>query len=69
MFGNPFDVMKTKMMTSQDKTQKSLPAMMKLMMKEAGVKGFYRGIEANILRFYSTLLYLSYVFIYLPTLL
>ena len=45
--GNPFDVMKTMQMAGQSK---SLGALMKQMHAEQGFSGFYRGIEANIMR-------------------
>ncbi len=45
--GNPFDVMKT-MQMSGEKTP--LPTLMKRMHAEQGLKGFYRGISANIMR-------------------
>ena len=46
-FGNPFDVMKTMQMAGE---KKSLPQLMAQMKREQGMKGFYRGIEANIMR-------------------
>lgn len=48
VFGNPFDVMKTKMMT--DSERPSLAHAMRQMFKDQGISGFYRGISANIMR-------------------
>eukprot|EP00523_Entomoneis_sp_CCMP467_P006851 CAMPEP_0168727986 /NCGR_PEP_ID=MMETSP0724-20121128/5453_1 /TAXON_ID=265536 /ORGANISM="Amphiprora sp., Strain CCMP467" /LENGTH=298 /DNA_ID=CAMNT_0008774821 /DNA_START=81 /DNA_END=977 /DNA_ORIENTATION=+ len=48
--GNPFDVLKTKLMTSGGK---EMPSMMKTAMElygNQGVQGFYRGIDSNIAR-------------------
>ena len=45
--GNPFDVMKTMQMAGESKP---LGSLMKQMYKEQGIGGFYRGVEANILR-------------------
>lgn len=45
--GNPFDVMKTMQMAGTDN---SLGSLMKQMYSEQGIAGFYRGIEANIMR-------------------
>jgi solute carrier family 25 protein 14/30 len=50
VLGNPFDVMKTLMMTNTGKTPTPLGTLMSTMYKEQGVRGFYRGMEANILR-------------------
>lgn len=47
--GNPFDVMKT-MMMADAKTKTPLPELMKRMHAEQGIAGFYRGVQANILR-------------------
>ncbi|GMH65391.1 hypothetical protein TrLO_g12706 [Triparma laevis f. longispina] len=49
VFGNPFDVMKTMMMSNSGK-QTPLPALMGQMYKDQGIGGFYRGITANIAR-------------------
>ena len=49
VFGNPFDVMKTMMMSNSGK-QTPLPALMGQMYKDQGIAGFYRGITANISR-------------------
>ena len=47
--GNPFDVMKT---LAQTNKEKSLPLSQLVgnMYKQQGIAGFYRGVEANILR-------------------
>ena len=49
VIGNPFDVMKT-MMMADAKTKTPLSQLMKKMLSEQGVSGFYRGISANIAR-------------------
>ena len=49
MVGNPFDVCKT-MMMADSKSNISLPELMRRMLKEQGVGGFYRGISANMAR-------------------
>ena len=49
MIGNPFDVMKT-MMMANSKEKVPLPALMGKMLKEQGIGGFYRGIQANVAR-------------------
>jgi hypothetical protein len=48
--GNPFDVLKTKMMASPAKEVPSMMATAKDLFVNQGVWGFYRGIEANIAR-------------------
>jgi Mitochondrial carrier protein len=48
--GNPFDVLKTKMMAN---TGKEVPSMVKTaadLFKNQGIGGFYRGIDSNIMR-------------------
>jgi hypothetical protein len=50
VLGNPFDVMKTLAMTNTGKGHVPLSALMSKMYKEQGMKGFYRGMEANIMR-------------------
>lgn len=47
--GNPFDVVKTKMMASEEKN-KPLGSIFKEIYQKQGFKGLYRGLEANILR-------------------
>ena len=44
--GNPFDVMKTKMMT--DSQRPSLGSAMAQMYKDRGISGFYRGISVRV---------------------
>jgi hypothetical protein len=48
--GNPFDVLKTKMMASSGKEVPSLVATAKELMAKQGIGGFYRGIDSNIAR-------------------
>jgi len=48
-FGNPFDVMKTLMMTNKGEKQ-SLVKVSGAIMKDLGVSGFWRGLEANAVR-------------------
>jgi len=48
LVGNPFDVLKTRMMASTEGT--SFGAEAKSLMDSQGVAGFYRGIDANISR-------------------
>jgi hypothetical protein len=48
--GNPFDVLKTKMMTDSGAEVPSMVSTAKDLFKNQGVSGFYRGIEANIMR-------------------
>ncbi|KAH8095274.1 oxidative phosphorylation uncoupler [Aureococcus anophagefferens] len=48
LVGNPFDVLKTRMMASTEGT--SFGAEAKSLMESQGVAGFYRGIDANISR-------------------
>lgn len=45
--GNPFDVMKTMQMAGESQ---SLGSLMRQMYANQGMAGFYRGVEANILR-------------------
>jgi hypothetical protein len=47
MFGNPFDVLKTMQMAGESK---GVPALMGQLYKNQGMAGFYRGIEANVMR-------------------
>ena len=49
IMGNPFDVLKTQMMTNTDR-QIPLGWLMKKINNESGIVGFYRGLETNILR-------------------
>ncbi len=48
--GNPFDVLKTKMMASEGKGAPSITGTAKELLKNQGIGGFYRGIDSNILR-------------------
>uniref|UniRef100_A0A7S2DKU3 Uncharacterized protein n=1 Tax=Octactis speculum TaxID=3111310 RepID=A0A7S2DKU3_9STRA len=47
--GNPFDVLKTKMMAAEGQGA-GLVSVAKNVLKGQGVKGFYNGIDANIMR-------------------
>lgn len=48
--GNPFDVLKTQMMATEGTTKPSLLNSGKAVYSSQGIGGFYRGIEANIMR-------------------
>lgn len=48
--GNPFDVLKTKMMTSEGKGAVSISGTAKDLFANQGMAGFYRGIDSNIMR-------------------
>lgn len=48
--GNPFDVLKTKMMTNASKEAPSITKTAKELFANQGVGGFYRGIDSNIMR-------------------
>jgi hypothetical protein len=48
--GNPFDVLKTKMMAASGKTPPSMVATAKELLANQGIAGFYRGIDSNVLR-------------------
>lgn len=48
--GNPFDVLKTKMMASEGTVQPSILGTGKDLLKNQGIAGFYRGIDSNIAR-------------------
>jgi hypothetical protein len=50
LFGNPFDVLKTRLMTTEGKTQPSMIVSSREILKQEGIKGFYKGLEANIMR-------------------
>ena len=47
--GNPFDVLKTLAQTNKDKAA-PLMTLVSDMHKSQGIAGFYRGVEANVLR-------------------
>jgi hypothetical protein len=49
LFGNPFDVLKTMAQTNSGKGE-SLGATLRAFHAKNGIAGFYRGIEANIMR-------------------
>jgi hypothetical protein len=48
--GNPFDVLKTKMMTSEGATAPTLVGTAKELYANQGIAGFYRGIDSNVAR-------------------
>jgi hypothetical protein len=48
--GNPFDVLKTKMMTAESATPPSITSTARDLFKNQGISGFYRGIDSNIAR-------------------
>jgi hypothetical protein len=48
--GNPFDVLKTKMMASSGREVPSIVATAKELMANQGIGGFYRGIDSNVAR-------------------
>jgi hypothetical protein len=48
--GNPFDVLKTKMMTATDKVTPTMGKTASDLFKNQGISGFYRGIDSNIAR-------------------
>jgi len=48
--GNPFDVLKTRMMTSEGAKPPTLGEAAGTLFKAQGIAGFYRGIEANVMR-------------------
>lgn len=48
--GNPFDVLKTKLMASEKREALSLADTAKDLYKNQGIAGFYRGIDSNIAR-------------------
>jgi hypothetical protein len=48
--GNPFDVLKTKLMASEAKTSHAFTGAARAIIENQGMKGFYRGIQANIMR-------------------
>ena len=49
MVGNPFDVMKTRMMTSETKGEK-VGVIFRKIINEFGVAGLYKGLQANVMR-------------------
>jgi len=48
--GNPFDVLKTRMMTAEGKEPPSMGTAASALFKQQGIAGFYRGLEANVMR-------------------
>jgi hypothetical protein len=48
--GNPFDVLKTRMMATEGKTAPALGKSAGDLYAAQGVAGFYRGLEANVMR-------------------
>jgi len=48
--GNPFDVLKTRMMATEGKKPPTLGEAASALYKAQGVGGFYRGLEANVMR-------------------
>jgi len=48
--GNPFDVLKTRMMASEGKATPKLSVAASTLYRSQGLKGFYRGLEANVMR-------------------
>jgi len=48
--GNPFDVLKTKMMADKEAKGKSMGEYMAEIKKAEGLLGFYKGLNANVLR-------------------
>jgi len=48
--GNPFDVLKTRMMASEGKDSIPLKRLCHEVFKSQGLLGFYRGFEANVMR-------------------
>ncbi len=50
MVGNPFDVVKTRMMAAEGKTIPPMSATFSELYKAQGFGGFYRGLQANVMR-------------------
>lgn len=48
--GNPFDVLKTRMMANESVSKSSLSSVASHLYQNQGLGGFYRGLEANIMR-------------------
>ena len=48
--GNPFDVLKTKLMAAKSAEPPSMMSVAKELMAKQGISGFYRGIDSNIMR-------------------
>jgi hypothetical protein len=50
LVGNPFDVLKTRLMTMEGKSNPTMVNASVDIFKQQGISGFYRGLEANIMR-------------------
>jgi len=50
LFGNPFDVLKTRLMTAEGAVKPTLGTVAKDLYASQGIGGFYRGIDSNIAR-------------------
>lgn len=50
MVGNPFDVLKTRMMASEGKEPPAIGKAASELYKQQGMGGFYRGLQANVMR-------------------
>eukprot|EP01032_Pedospumella_encystans_P011472 gene11472-13333_t len=48
--GNPFDVLKTRMMANSAKNAGGIVEIATILYRKQGVAGFYRGLDANIMR-------------------
>jgi hypothetical protein len=48
--GNPFDVLKTRLMAAEGKEPPAMSKAAAELYAQQGIKGFYRGIEANVMR-------------------
>eukprot|EP00594_Rhizosolenia_setigera_P008281 CAMPEP_0178956776 /NCGR_PEP_ID=MMETSP0789-20121207/10478_1 /TAXON_ID=3005 /ORGANISM="Rhizosolenia setigera, Strain CCMP 1694" /LENGTH=304 /DNA_ID=CAMNT_0020638815 /DNA_START=82 /DNA_END=996 /DNA_ORIENTATION=- len=48
--GNPFDVLKTKMMASEGGAANTISGTAKELLNKQGIAGFYRGIDSNVAR-------------------
>lgn len=48
--GNPFDVLKTKMMAAEGTAKPSISGTAKELFSKQGIGGFYRGIDSNVAR-------------------
>lgn len=48
--GNPFDVLKTQMMATEGTTKPSLGSSAQKIYESQGLGGFYRGVQANVMR-------------------
>lgn len=50
LVGNPFDVLKTRMMTAEGKEAPQIGKAASELYAQQGMSGFYRGLEANVMR-------------------